>query len=33
MDYRPDSDQLAVGRKLAEDYHVQRLIHCSTCHR
>ena len=33
MDYKPVGDQLALGRQLAQEHHVQSLIHCSTCHR
>jgi cytochrome c7-like protein/class III cytochrome C family protein len=33
MDYIPPVDQLAQGRKLAEDYKIRRLTNCSTCHR
>ena len=33
MDYRPEGDQLALGRWLAQEHGVQSLIHCSTCHR
>ncbi len=27
------NDQLALGKKLVDRYHIGRLIHCSTCHR
>ncbi len=33
MDYEPPADQLALGRKLVEEYAVRRLTSCSTCHR
>ena len=33
MDYEPPADQLALGRKLVEEYEVRRLTSCSTCHR
>ncbi|HEY7442639.1 MAG TPA: cytochrome c3 family protein [Vicinamibacterales bacterium] len=33
MDYRPPSNQLELGRKLVEQYQVQRLSDCTTCHR
>lgn len=33
MDYEPPADQLALGRKLVDEYHIQKLTSCSTCHR
>lgn len=35
MAYQPPTDQLAVGRELVKDYHIDttKLIQCSTCHR
>jgi hypothetical protein len=33
MDYRVPTEQLELGRKLVEDYQIQRLSDCSTCHR
>lgn len=36
MDWRPEADSAALGRRLAADYHVapaNRLTQCSTCHR
>ncbi len=36
MEYQPPPDQLALGRKLVKDYHIQSprlLTSCSTCHR
>jgi hypothetical protein len=33
VDWQPPDNQLELGRKLVEEYHVQRLLHCSTCHR
>jgi len=33
MAYTPPRDQLALGRKLVAEYHIQRLTSCSTCHR
>jgi hypothetical protein len=33
MTYEPPSDQLALGRKLVQEYQIQRLTSCSTCHR
>ncbi len=33
MGYEPPADQLALGRKLVAEYHVQKLTSCSTCHR
>jgi len=32
-DYQPPADQLALGRKLVQDYQIQKLTSCSTCHR
>ncbi len=32
-DYQPPLDQLALGEKLVEQYNIQRLTSCSTCHR
>jgi len=31
--YQPPEDQLALGRQLVEEYHVQPRLSCSTCHR
>ena len=33
MEYRPPADQLALGRKLIEEYDIRPLTSCSTCHR
>lgn len=33
MDYAPPPDQLALGAKLMNEYHIQSLTSCSTCHR
>ena len=33
VDYEPPSDQLAVGRRLVDEYQIQKLTSCSTCHR
>jgi hypothetical protein len=33
VDYQPPSDQLALGGKLVQEYHVKKLTSCSTCHR
>lgn len=33
MAYTPPADQLALGRKLMQEYKVQRLTDCYTCHR
>ena len=33
MDYTPPADQLALGRKLVQEYKIQKLTSCSTCHR
>jgi hypothetical protein len=31
--YQPPPNQLEVGRKLVEEYNIQSLTSCSTCHR
>src|SRR5437870_5010110 len=35
MNYQPPGDQLALGRKLVEEYHVRtsQLTNCAVCHR
>jgi len=33
MDYRPPVNQIALGQKLVQEYKVQKLTSCSTCHR
>jgi hypothetical protein len=35
MDWKPEGDRVAQGKKLIEDYHVptDRLTNCSVCHR
>jgi Cytochrome c7 and related cytochrome c len=33
MGYRYPADQIAVGKKLVAEYHIQSLTSCSTCHR
>jgi hypothetical protein len=33
VSYTPPSDQLALGRRLVAEYHIQKLTSCSTCHR
>jgi hypothetical protein len=33
MDYAPPPDQLALGRKLVQEYKIEKLTSCSTCHR
>ena len=33
MDYRTPPNQAALGKKLMQEYHIQSLISCSTCHR
>lgn len=30
--YQPPSNQLEVGRRLVEEYQIQKLTSCSTCH-
>jgi hypothetical protein len=31
--YQAPANQLELGRKLVEEYQIQSLTHCSTCHR
>jgi hypothetical protein len=33
IDYTPPSNQLELGRRLVQEYQIQRLTSCSTCHR
>ena len=33
VSYERPSDQETVGRKLVEEYHIQKLTSCSTCHQ
>jgi hypothetical protein len=33
MGYEPEGDQLEVGRQLVQEYNIQSLTSCSTCHR
>jgi hypothetical protein len=33
MDWEPPADQLALGKKLVDEYKIQKLTSCSTCHR
>jgi hypothetical protein len=33
MAYQAPSDQLALGRKLVEEYKIRKLTDCSVCHR
>jgi hypothetical protein len=35
MDWKPEGDQLALGEKLINEYHVDKakLLNCSICHR
>lgn len=33
MEYQPPADQVALGTKLVEEYKIQSLTSCSTCHR
>lgn len=33
MDYRAPANQIEVGRKLVQEYQIQSLTSCSTCHR
>jgi hypothetical protein len=31
--YQPPKDQEDLGQKLMQEYHVQKLTNCTTCHR
>jgi hypothetical protein len=33
MDWTPPADQLALGRRLVQQYKIQKLTDCYTCHR
>ncbi len=33
MEYAPPPDQIALGRRLVREYHIQSLTSCSNCHR
>ncbi len=33
MQWRPEEDQLALGRRLVKEYKINRMTDCSTCHR
>jgi len=33
MGYVPDGDQEEIGKKLVQEYHIQKLDTCYTCHR
>lgn len=33
MDYVAPADQIALGQKLVQEYQIQKLTSCSTCHR
>jgi hypothetical protein len=33
MDWQPQADQVALGRKLVQEYKIQKLTSCSVCHR
>jgi len=33
MGYVPDGDQEEIGNKLVQEYHIQKLETCYTCHR
>ena len=35
LDWQPTEDQLALGRRLVEEYHIKKalLTSCSVCHR
>jgi hypothetical protein len=33
MDWQPPSDQIALGKKLVQQYKIEKLTSCSVCHR
>ncbi len=33
LDYEPPANQLELGKRLVEEYQIQKLTSCSTCHR
>jgi hypothetical protein len=33
MQWQPMENQITLGRQLVEEYRIQRLTYCSTCHR
>jgi len=33
VDYVPPPDQAELGQRLVEQYQIQKLTSCSTCHR
>ena len=33
VDYEPPGNQLELGKRLVEEYRIQKLTSCSTCHR
>jgi hypothetical protein len=33
VSYEPPADQLALGRRLVQEYEIQKLTSCSTCHQ
>jgi hypothetical protein len=33
MNWQPSEDQLSLGRRLAQEYHIAKLTSCSVCHR
>jgi hypothetical protein len=33
MAYQAPENQLELGKKLVEEYHIEKLTHCSACHR
>ena len=33
MDWQPPEDRLALGRKLVNEYRIEKLTSCSVCHR
>jgi hypothetical protein len=33
VEYQPPANQLELGERLVEEYRIQKLTSCSTCHR
>jgi hypothetical protein len=33
MEWKAPEDQFALGRKLVQEYKIESLTSCSTCHR
>jgi hypothetical protein len=33
MTWQPEEDQIALGERLVQEYHIQKLTSCSVCHQ